>query len=73
MATLEKCPYCGSMSMGILPVNSGTSYVITEVDTSQNPASFLSTAGIVVKLYGCHKCKGIVLKCPDIGFIPDEK
>lgn len=73
MATLEKCPYCGNMSMGILPVSSGTSYVITEVDTSQNPTSFLPTAGIVVKLYGCHKCKGIVPKCPDIGFIPDEK
>lgn len=70
---MEKCPYCGNISMGEITPETGTSYVLTEVDTSQQPAVFIPTSGLTVKPYGCHKCKGILLKSPSIKFIPSAE
>lgn len=63
---LEKCPYCGQISMGELTPGTGNSFVITEVDTSKTPANFIPTSGMPVKFYGCGNCKGVLLKAPSL-------
>jgi len=56
----KKCPYCGSLDFDKLTLPPNQSHVITQVDTSTNPPSFLATTGLPVDLYGCVDCGRIV-------------
>ncbi|MFU0790638.1 MAG: hypothetical protein ACFWT6_11865 [Virgibacillus proomii] len=63
---MNKCPNCGSENF--LPVKppTGTSYVLTTVDQSTDPATFKATSGSPVDLYGCLDCKFVSLHMPDL-------
>lgn len=58
----SKCPICGAEnSVGNIQPSQGTSFVITEVDTTSEVPSFIPTSGMPVELKGCTNCKMIFL------------
>ena len=55
-----KCPYCGSLSFDKLISPANQSYVITKIDLSTEPPTFLATSGVPIDLYGCLDCGRLV-------------
>ena len=62
----KKCPYCNSINFDKLTLPENQSYIITQVDKSTNPPSFLATQGIPLDLYGCLECGRMVLYCSSL-------
>lgn len=55
-----ECPICHKPTMTEVPTTTGTAYTFTEVDTSKEPAQFIPTCGIPVKLMCCTSCKTVL-------------
>lgn len=62
----KNCPSCGSTNFDFVRPASGTSYVLTTVDQTQNPPAFHATNGIPVSLYGCLDCGVGTLHIPSL-------
>ncbi len=57
-----KCPICGTEnSVGNITPSQGTSFVITEVDTTSEVPNFIPTSGVPVNVKGCTNCKVVFL------------
>ncbi|WP_251861969.1 hypothetical protein [Clostridium sp. Marseille-Q2269] len=63
---LTNCPFCGALTYGEIPPTSGSSFVLTTVDTTINPPTFNPGSGLAVKLMGCCTCKKVQMECPSL-------
>ncbi|EOU2034885.1 hypothetical protein C4D34_13715 [Clostridium perfringens] len=63
----SKCPVCGKEnSVDTIKPGTGTSYVLTEVDTSTDIPNFLPATGMPVIVKGCVNCKMLFLMAPSL-------
>lgn len=62
----SKCLNCGHLTVGNITPSKGTSYVLTEVDTSKEVPNFLATTGLPVNVSACFDCKMVFLTCPSV-------
>ncbi|WP_416729211.1 hypothetical protein [Fictibacillus sp. JL2B1089] len=60
------CSNCGSADFAPVSPSSGTSYVLTTVDQSTTPPSFLATSGLPVQVFGCIKCGVLTFHNPSL-------
>ncbi len=61
-----KCPYCGNHTVDKIKTSTGTTYVLTEVNTNCNPPEFLPTCGLPLEVLGCLTCKRVQFVCPSL-------
>ena len=61
---MDKCPYCGSYNFGKITPTKGNRYGLTEINT--NTKQVFADTLLIVDVYGCLDCKGIILKNEDL-------